>query len=456
MSNQPEKGPIEGEIIETEAAQVSDLKELVFVVKGQIVESNLSDIAQQISANIEAIPEELETEDDFNNAEKVAKQLREAKSQLAERRDKALQDAEELYAELQLIGEVEDKCVTKAKSLEKLVRDEKKRKREQMIDKSYASCEHHYDKYVDDHDDFRMARPAIPLFNIDQYPQIIKGCSSFTSMQARLDKQAKSIQDQTDDAFDAVMANANAIDATELPALFQDRKALLLMDAEHLGSEIRARVATHEAAEAKKAAEEKTAADKKAGEEKAEAERIAAESIEVAQNSVEEQDEQAPPAEQSSLESTPLKSTPLAPTGGSALEPDSAPPSVNLEVDNTPPFGDGADASVHPIANDGLTGSPVPVVKSPDNDEPVYRSLDVNISITATEARAKQIANIAHGRFKNMPEVHRVGLKDPNKKHNLIMDRLHEELNKAGHEANVERREGLAAAINIIEQVRGI
>jgi len=399
VSNQPEKNPIEGEVIE---AEVSDLKDLVFVVKGQIVESNLSEIAQQISANIDAIPEELETEGDFNNAEKVAKQLREAKDQLAERRDKALQDAEELYAELQLIGEVEDKCVTKAKSLEKLVRNEKTRKRENMVDKSYASCEHHYDAYVDDCNDFRLARPAIPLFNIEQYPQIIKGCSSFTSMQARLDKQAESIKAQIDTAFNSVITNAKAIDATELPALFQDRKSLLLMDAEHLGSEIRARVATHEAAEAKKQAEQ----------DRLDAEKLAAETLE--------------------LEETDLDHNELTTDDEPPFEPDT--PEINaknqiVDSDNTPPFG---------FAN----GSPVPIVKSAPEPETVSAGVyEMTITITGELKRAQEITKIAHGRLKNMPEVSHVGLRDtakPSKQIKLILETLrnnneHRAVNQINH-----------------------
>lgn len=407
---------IEGEVTNQEsvAPKVSDISDLVLVVSGQVVESNLAEVAKQITANIDAIPEELETDEDFTNAEKVAKSLRSAKKQLVARRDEALKAAEELNAEFELIRQIEDKCDAKALTLEKLVRDEKKRKKERMVDQSYASCEHHYDAYIDDHNDFRLARPSIENFNYDTHMDVIKGCSSWSSMQERLDNRAAEIKAAIDVAFKAVMSNAKAIDDTGLPALFQDRKQLLLMEQEHLGSEIRARVATHEAAEAKK----------KAAEEKAEAERVAAEEAEklaaaelAKQEAAKSQEAPATELEHQELDHQSLMDD------EPPFEPDNAPQVDARNIDTTPPFGAGAPVSKK--TDVGLaSSSPAPATNSAIDDGPLYRSLEINISITATEERAKQIANIAHGRFKNMPEVHRVGLKDPGKKFRAIIEQL--------------------------------
>lgn len=457
MTNKSKQEPIEGELTNQEAvAQVSNISDLVLVVSGQVVESNLADVAKQITANIDAIPEVLETDQDFENAEKVAKSLRSAKKQLVARRDEALKAAEELNAEFELIRQIEDKCSTKALTLEKLVRDEKKRKREQMVDESYADCARHYDKHMDESDDFKLARPEIEYFDIQSHAAVIKGCSSWASMQDRLDKRVEQIKVMIDNAFNSIASNAAAIDATQLPALFQDRKNLLLMDSEHLGSEIRARVATHEAAEAKKAAEAEATAAKIAamtvtieqdgnydvyveGEQPRrqflkQGETIVAEKLVLVAEKVEADKENVgSPVEAVDIEHTELAHSDLMPP----FEPNDQPEAVNPAViDNAPPFGNKPQEAVA--------------------DSDVHRSLEIRLTVTATIERAKQIASMAHGRFKNMPEVHRVGLVDPDKKHNAIMDMLNEELNKAGQEANAERRDGIAAAIHIIEQVRGI
>lgn len=457
MSNKSKKEPIEGEVTNQDsAAQVSNISDLVLVVSGQVVESNLADVAKQITANIDAIPEVLETEQDFENAEKVAKGLRSAKKQLVARRDEALKAAEELNAEFELIRQIEDKCSDKALKLEKLVKDEKKRKREKMVDDSYSECTRHYDDCIDKCSDFDLARPKIDNFDIQSHAAVIKGCSSWSSMQDRLDKRVEQIKVMIDNAFNSIASNAAAIDATQLPALFQDRKNLLLMESEHLGSEIRARVATHEAAEAKKAAEAESTAAKIAamtvvieqdgnydiyveGEQPKrqflkQGETIIAEKLVLVAEKVETPEtNNSETMTANTMQHADLEHSDLMPP----FEPNDQPEVVNpAKVDNTPPFGAKPQETI--------------------NDSEVHRSLEIRLSVTATTERAKQIASMAHGRFKNLPEVHRVGLVDPNKKYNSIIGMLNEELNKAGQEANVERRDGIAAAIHIIEQVRGI
>ncbi len=248
----------------------SDITDLVLVVSGEIVESNFSEVALQITNQISLISEELDTEDDFKNAEKIAKNLRSAKKQLVDRRENALKQAEDLYAEFALIEKMENKCDEKALALEKLVKAEKKRKRDDMVDKSYASCERHYDAYCDSCPDFNLSRPKIALFHWDEYQLIIKGCSSFDSMQKRLIKQAAEIQADTDEAFKQVCKNAKIIDDAQQPELFMDRRALLLFDIDHLRAEVQGRLARFEAeelkrkqAEAERLAEEERAASLK-------------------------------------------------------------------------------------------------------------------------------------------------------------------------------------------------
>lgn len=421
------------------ASEIGDITDLVLIVNAQVVESNFAHVAQQIKAQISQISEKLETEEEFLNATKVAKNLRAAKKQISDRRDQVLKDAEELYAELSLFESVENECVEKALALESLVKAEKTRKRKNMVSESLASCLAHYQEWMNYSADFLLCNPVIERLQQNQYEKIIKGCSSFTSMQTKLGDQSHDVKTEIDSLGESIIANAEKIDKAGHKQLFIDRKALLMLSSEHLQSEIQGRVARHEAEEVKKQVEAERV--QREADEKAEAERLAQELIDneaaelAAQKANESHDDQAEAIDDGipdTLPETELVHTEL--TGVSLTDNEPA-----QTIDNKPPFGDGP--AIH---------SPVPIVTIPDQKtapvqqseiDPV-RTLEIVISINAKMERAKQIAGMVHGRFKNLTENSGVSLRDPDKKINGVIDWLSQNGFKEAAQAVVDMKKG--------------
>lgn len=438
---------IEGDLVEAttaeteqpEQVQIGDITDLVLVVNAQVVESNFALVADQIKKQISQISEVLETEDDFKNAAQVAKNLRVAKKQISDRRDQVLKDAEELYAELSLFESVENECAEKALALESLVKAEKTRKRKNMVSESLASCLAHYQDWMNYSADFSLCNPTIERLQQNQYEKVIKGCSSFTSMQTKLDDQCLDVKTEIDSLAESITSNAEKIDKAEHKQLFIDRKALLMLGSEHLQSEIQGRVARHEAEETKKQVEAERV--QREADEKADAERLAQELIDneaaelAAQKANESHDDQVDAVDDGIPDTLPeieLVHTELTGVSLTDNEPEPA-------IDNNPPFGDGP--AIH---------SPVPIVTIPSQNtvpneqteiDPM-RTLEIVISITAKMERAKQIAGMVHGRFKNLPENSGVSLRDPDKKINGVIDWLIQNGFKEAAQAVVNMKNG--------------
>lgn len=431
-----EGGPTEIVDLGDESVEIGSINDLVLVVKGEVVETNFQQVAKQIKGQVAQINEDLKSDSDFKNATTIAKSLRAATKKMSEVKANALAEAEDLYATFKAIDDVSETCSLKARKLEKLIADRKAERKKELLE----SADYEINEYMrSQSEDFQNQRYTNEVYSLEGLNACVKNKKSFDVMEELLDAYVAESKQRADDLVSAIEANAALLEAVEddYKDLFLNRVHLLGMTSDLLKSTIEQYIQTHKANELQRQIDEQAEKDRLA---EAETQRLA--DIQAAADLAETELESMVDDVQQNLNDDALVSVEHTATSENLDDDDdlsildnpnvvknetSAPQA--RKVDNRPPsgFGGGARPSV---SNTAPQGSPVPVVKkSPEPetvaepvpaDENLVGCYEMTIGITAKLARAQEIAKIAHGRLKNMPEVQRVGLRDTSKPSKLI------------------------------------
>ena len=389
---------IEGEVtVSDQAPKINtvEITDLVLVVSSEIVESNWSQVADQVTARIAAINEDLKDDADFKEAKQIAADLRQVKKDMVAKKQEALSQAEAVYELFSAIDTMSDECYKKALALEKVITKRNDDLKKEKVDASDLEINEYMKAKSGD---FQAQRYGDRVYSLKGLRDCLYRKSSFTKMDEALAKYVEESKARADDFEAALDANSKRLDLVpeELKTLFQNRVELLGMNPELLDATIEKYIARHEAEELKRKeakriadeAEEKRLADVKAAEDKA---ALEAKETQKAEDPPFDPDPKPAPAQESD-----------------GLEGMDAP-----KTDNTPPSGFGG--SSRPATTGHATGSPVPIVKAPPAAEPETLNYKVVIDLDCDAERAREIARLVHGRFSKTPGVTKVRLPNPNK-----------------------------------------
>lgn len=243
----------------------TELITLEIVTKGEVISSNFPAFAEMVRARLGEINRDLKTDEDFDQAEADVKAIKAAEKALLSAREKALQDAEQLYDLLSQMDNTKGELTETRLELEKQIDRQKKQVRADLL-AEFA-------------DQLKCAKRLRGNFK-DSLESAIKGKRTIVSMRSALVMQVaihNRMLDANEKAIEAFIAEHGE---TMVP----DRDDLQVKSQDAVEAELRRRVeAAKAAAERKRLQEEaerlKAEADAKA---RADAEAKAREEIEAA------------------------------------------------------------------------------------------------------------------------------------------------------------------------------
>lgn len=263
-------------IIPAIAAPQMGLPAVSIQVNGSIaLVDNLQAFGTALTAYVERINKEPETDQDFADLEATVKTLKAAEEALDAAENGALAQTESIDSMRRTVGLYRDTARTNRLLVEKLVKVEKENRRTKIIGDAVAELVAHTAKLTQ-----RIGKPYLPTIAGD-FQGVVKGLKSIDSMRDKVAGELARCKIEANAIADRIQANVRrlTVDNAEHEFLFADVAVLALKDPEFVAMAIKNRIADHQAAEAAKevATRERIRAEEQAKAEKEAREKVAAE-----------------------------------------------------------------------------------------------------------------------------------------------------------------------------------
>ncbi|EKE79445.1 YqaJ viral recombinase family protein [Idiomarina xiamenensis] len=270
-----------------------DLPALLIQVEGRVKSTNLVTYEKTALSFIQAINTELQTDQDFANAEEMVKFCKKAEGELDAAKKHALSQTQSIDELFRTVDNLKEKLREKRLQLDKLVKSRKDEIRASIRGKAIASLADHL-KSLDE----KLGKSLIPDVTPD-FGAAMKGKKTIDSLRSAVDDELAQAKIGANDWFELISANQQSFSELvndDLAFLFADLSQLLLKDADSFKALVKSRLSEHKEAEQKRI--------------DAERERI-------------RQEEQTKPEQQSAAnDTTPVNSTEKATVSGTNKAPE--------------------------------------------------------------------------------------------------------------------------------------
>ena len=231
-------------------------------VSGQVTASNLAEFKQTALAAIASVNRDLKTDQDFADAEKAVKWCAEVEDRLKAAKDHALSQTASIDALFRTMDDIGAEARRVRLDLSKLVTSRKEALRAELVSEARRAYELHEDVLRTE-----TGGAWIALQPVD-WAGAIKGLRTVDSIRNALDTALAQAKIRADESArrirEAVRMLAEQTSGYE--ALFMDRPALIGKAPDDLQAVITSRIATHQAAEAKRLQAQRDEADRQARE----------------------------------------------------------------------------------------------------------------------------------------------------------------------------------------------
>lgn len=274
-----------------EPAAIMQLPTLSIQIRGEVTVSNLPEFKQAADTFISSIKTDLQTDDDFVNAEATVKFCDETERKLESAKAAAIGQTASIDELMRTIDHIKESIRQKRLTLEKLVKSQKESIKKKIIDDGFLLCEQHtvainYEliNYIS------IAKLTQCTWSRQNFELACRGLRTLQSLHNAVDKEVAAIKIKLDDQARVIRKNL-----THLPedlSLFRDLESIITKPEDDFKLLVESRLAEQkrkqeeekqraEAAikaaeeQAKKQAEEKAKADIAAAEERGRAQQAA-------------------------------------------------------------------------------------------------------------------------------------------------------------------------------------
>lgn len=230
------------------AKAIEALPALVIRVEGRVLSSNLDAYREAAEARIAAVKTELVTDQDFADAEATAKHFKEGADQLKLAKQQAQSEAASIDQVFRAVDHIVGLLDQKRLQLERMVKDEKERRRGEIVSEGAQALRAHITSLND-----RLGKPLMPTVLAD-FVGVIKGKKNLDSMRDAVSAELARAKIEASAVADKIDANLKTIAAAGHDFLFADMATLVLKAPDDLALVVKSRVDAHTAAEAAKAA----------------------------------------------------------------------------------------------------------------------------------------------------------------------------------------------------------
>ena len=247
------------------------LPALHIAVTGMVTASNLAEFKAHALAVFEGINTNLESDEDFADAEKTVKWCADVEDRLAAAKAHALSQTADIDELFRAIDDITAEARRKRLELDKLVKSRKEEMKSHIVMDARTALGLHIAALND-----RLGKPLMPAICAD-FAGAIKGKKNFDSMRDAVNTMLAAAKVDANMVADRIQANLEILKAHEpFGFLFSDVQVIALKQPDDLKLLVESRISNYRAAEAAKtaAAEEARAAKRRQEED---ATRVAAE-----------------------------------------------------------------------------------------------------------------------------------------------------------------------------------
>ncbi|ANI14444.1 Heme peroxidase [Pseudomonas citronellolis] len=222
---------------------------------GMVTASNLDAFKEHALAVFKGINTELQTDQDFANAEQTVKWCGDVEERLAAAKQHALSQTESIDALFRAIDEISAEARAKRLELDKLVKTRKESIRTEIVTKAGTALREHIAQ-INETLGGRVVMPAIAA----DFTGAIKGKKTVASLQDAANTELARAKIEASQVADGIRANLCSFDelAGDHASLFADLQQLVLKPSDDLVAIVKSRITEHEAEQ--KRLEEKRAA----------------------------------------------------------------------------------------------------------------------------------------------------------------------------------------------------
>ncbi len=224
-------------------------------VTGAVTASNLAEFKATALGAIRSVNRDLKTDADFADAEKAVKWCGDIESRLKAAKEHALSQTADIDALFKALDDIGAEARTVRLDLDKLVSRRKTEVKEEAVAKARRALDEHIAAL-----NAEIAPMRLPQIAAD-FAGTIKGLKSVASMQDKLDGLLATTKVAADVEARAIRANVATFkaEAAGFEFLFADLGTVVYKAADDFLALVRSRIATHQAAEAKREAERQAA-----------------------------------------------------------------------------------------------------------------------------------------------------------------------------------------------------
>lgn len=234
------------------------LPALLIQVSGEVSASNLDQYRDHAMTVLNSINTELNTDQDFANAEKTVKWCKDVESKLEAAKDNALAQTASIDELFRTIDAIREETRAKRLELDKLVKARKEQVRVEIKQKA----EHELSVFITGVNDtlWQSELVTLPLYQAD-FAGAMKGKKTVSSLQSAVNDELAKAKIEINCTADQIRLNLKALEekAGDYRFLFNDLQSIITKPSEDFEALLIARIAQHKQAEEEKRQREEAA-----------------------------------------------------------------------------------------------------------------------------------------------------------------------------------------------------
>lgn len=234
---------------EVVAEKPDQLPTLMISVDGEVKSSNLATYKDTALTFVKSISTDLQTDQDFANAEELVKFCKKAEDELDSAKKRALAQTQSIDELFNTIDELKEQLRGKRLQLDKLVKSRKDEIRGDIKKAALDKLQKHVNGLNEDLGDFQVPMPDV------DFASVMKGKKTVESLQGAVDDHLAKVKIELNDLHVQVMMNwqtyLKEVDS-DLKFLFPDIKELALKENDSFNAIVKQRLTYHKLAEDKR------------------------------------------------------------------------------------------------------------------------------------------------------------------------------------------------------------
>jgi len=226
----------------------ADLPALVVELVGEVRSSNLSSYSSVILERIRSVKTDLQTDQDFADADGLVKFFNGAEKELDTVKKQALGQTASIDELFKTIDQMKSEMRSKRLELDKLVKARKQQIRAEIIEAGNLALAQHIEDL-----DAQLGEFCLPVITCD-FAGAIKGKRTVETLKSSASDELARSKIAATQAFERIKANIATFEelAGEYRHIFQDSRQLVQLEPGHMAAEVKSRIADHREAEAKR------------------------------------------------------------------------------------------------------------------------------------------------------------------------------------------------------------